>query len=60
MGMANSKRSEFYGDIPVDFSSSKIGSSEVSVGIISMDSSSTNMSGSLRLMGHAYYSHISD
>lgn len=60
MGLANSKRNEVYRDVTVDFSSSKIGSSEVYVGIISMDSSFTNMSGSFRLMGHACYSHISD
>lgn len=60
MGLANRKHNEAYRDVTVDFSSSKIGSLEVYVGIISVDSSFTNMSGSFRLMGHAYYSHISD
>lgn len=60
MGLANSKHKEAYRDVTVDFRSTKIGSLEVYVGIISVDSSFTNMSGSFRLMGHAYYSHISD
>lgn len=60
MGLTNSKHNEAYRDVTVDFSSGKIGSSEAYVGIISTDSSFTNMNGSFRLMGHVYYSHISD
>lgn len=60
MGLTNSEHNEVYRDVAVDFSKGKIRSSQVSVGIISIDSSFTNMSGSLRLMGHVYYSHISN
>lgn len=59
-GLTNWKCNEVYKDVTVDFNSSKIGCSEDYVGILSMDSSFTNMSRSFRLMGHVYYSHISD
>lgn len=60
MGLTNSEHNEVYRDAAVDCSDCKIRSSQVSVGIISMDSSFTNMSGSFRLMGPVYYSHISN
>lgn len=45
MGLTNSEHNEVYRDVAVDFSNGKIRSSQVSVGMISMGSSFTNMSG---------------
>lgn len=60
MSLTNSEHNDVYRDVAVDFSNGKIRSSQVSVGIISVDSSFTDMSGSFRLMGHVYYSHMSN
>lgn len=60
MSLTNSEHNDVYRDVAVDFSKGKIRSSQVSVGIISVDSSFTDMSGSFRLMGHVYYSHMSN